>query len=526
MRVLNALIGDIFEYSGVWSDMLWRKVRENLAIFFVTERSLFLSVMGLTTICVLAFEPLLFGFEFKGHLGWVPSHVSAQILRANSDQGFVGYTLKFFNAGEYSYYYFDRYPIPFAMSMNAILSFFKGDLRNWIYASRIIMDLIFILTIYYAYLISKEFTSDLWKRWSIVLLTFSGQYFMTYKAMIHFDQPAILGMTALLNAILVFERSGDKKGLIFWSFVAPLMGRGYASLFVLALYLLMKALSGKFGESLRLALKTLIPSGTICTLMLSYNILVEAKVRNVPVAQVSIVQSAFSRLGIEKFTESHQEEKVQWSVFLDDQLSRQKLQLTPFFVGKKQSTYFCFILLGSIFFFYRRNWKTIFSFTTGLLLLSGVVWIFPMKRLAAFHDYTTMYYVGVPLVIYGLLIPRLRPARFVFTVSMVLFLLSLWRISNKQSENLVTINSLADEFHVVREIIGKQTISGNEPILYPYQGRAEIFTGRPYILGFYFHDMALALNESESDYVLSNNPLEGRDPLFAGKYMNLYVTKK
>ncbi|MBK8619711.1 MAG: hypothetical protein IPN96_22040 [Anaerolineales bacterium] len=33
-----------------------------------------------------------------------------------------------------------------------------------------------------------------------------------------------------------------------------------------------------------------------------------------------------------------------------------------------------------------------------ILTLSGFVWLFPLRNLAAFHDYTAMYYIGIPLV--------------------------------------------------------------------------------------------------------------------------------
>jgi hypothetical protein len=43
-----------------------------------------------------------------------------------------------------------------------------------------------------------------------------------------------------------------------------------------------------------------------------------------------------------------------------------------------------------------------------LTALAGPVWLIGMRNLSAFHDYTAMYYLGIPLAFYAALITRLR----------------------------------------------------------------------------------------------------------------------
>ncbi len=489
-----------------------------------SEQRMKIIVLAVLAALILGFEPFQTGFDLKGHLGWVTSHTSAEVIKATPDNSFVGYALRFASPSDHSY--FDRYPLFFSAISRAILSPFENDLRHWIYLSRLYMDLLFLASLFYAYLITGHFLEDHLKRWSVVLLSFSGLYFLKYKAMLHYDQPAILGMLGLMNGIFLMEKTGNRKPFFRWAFIAPLMGRGYASLFLLVLYFGFKLVLNfrsieRCFEYLKLALFSLIPSGLICTLFLGYNILTEARIRNIPVSEVSIVKSAISRLGVEKFENPVQENNVQWSTFLFEQGKRLERHISPHLLGKSTGYILLFLIVLWIVYSQRKKcFSDLKNPQILFMILSGFFWILPMKRLAATHDYTTMYYFGLTIGIYILILKPISKPRIVFALSLLLFALSLNKVMRDQRKDLAKKNALGDEFHEIRQRLG-----GKDFLIYPEQGHANLLPGRPYILGFYFFDQKLTYDKGSSDFILSNKKLDLR-PVFEGKSLFLYSAKE
>lgn len=452
---------------------------------------------------VLLTEPLQFGFYKKGHLGWVPSHVAAQVIKATPENGFVGYALGFESNGIKDYYYFDRYPIFFSALTRTVLLPFESDLGLWVLLSKYWMDLIFIGTVFLGFLITGYLTQDIWKRLSITILSFCGYYFFQYKSMIHFDQPAILGMAALMEAIFHYEKTKQTKRFLIWSILAPLLGRGYASLFMLVLYFMYKLVFEKFGTTIKLALKTIIPGGVICSTCLAYNIFFEAKIRNVPIEQVSIVMSAKSRLGITKFAETKTEEGVSFGTFTIEQIERVGRHLTPFALGNSAVKFFIPILLIVLLVLaYRRRHvldlkgQRLFLI---LLLLSGPFWLFPMKRLAGPHDYTTMYYWALGIGFFYLLIEFIPNSKRVFIVSCVILAACFGKLVSEKNKLNKELNAIAENLHQVRQQVLKDAGSRR---LYIPQGEREVLPSRPYSMGFYFHDFVITRTPQLNDWVL------------------------
>ena len=134
-----------------------------------------------------------------------------------------------------------------------------------------------------------------------------------------------------------------------------------------------------------------------------------------------------------------------------------------------------------------------------LLLLSGFGWLIPLRNLAAFHDYTTMYYIGIPLVFYlALLIfwnPSKRISYFILLISLVVFVSAIfqlkhWHESLAGNANLYTY----DFMQIDAQIVG----TGNNI----YFKNDVPFA--PYISLFYLKDQIVAPEEL-SDYAVSPN---------------------
>jgi hypothetical protein len=72
-----------------------------------------------------------------------------------------------------------------------------------------------------------------------------------------------------------------------------------------------------------------------------------------------------------------------------------------------------------------------------ILAGSGIVWLFAMRNLSAFHDYTAMYYLGIPLAFYSAVTSRLRLPRPAW-IAVVLISLAVFTRRDLEIQNLHT----------------------------------------------------------------------------------------
>ena len=164
---------------------------------------------------VVGFEPGYNALQAGFH-GSVSSRTLAIISHATPANGFVGYVFQTLDEnGKKDYDYFDRYPVFFSAGMHVLLSL-KTKLSTQIYLAKQAMNVIFLLTLVAAYLLARLLV----RHWALglaaVLFSVSSQYLLFYKDMIHFDQPALLGIVFLIYAIAVHMRRPESPPIV-WS---------------------------------------------------------------------------------------------------------------------------------------------------------------------------------------------------------------------------------------------------------------------------------------------------------------------
>src|SRR5690606_4820838 len=142
--------------------------------------------------------------------------------------------------------------------------------------------------------------------------------------------------------------------------------------------------------------------------------------KEISILQTDIVDSAKRRLGLKELI-AERERKAKWPNFIIKQIDRQKDLLAPeffsiFHKNRKDvdsgnefylrrlpaeiiGLFLTLLFLFNIRSYYRKLNET--QKTIALLsILSGFVWLYTMRKLATYHDYTTMYYVGFLLMAY------------------------------------------------------------------------------------------------------------------------------
>ena len=381
-------------------------------------------------LCVIATQNRFVGFEpgyderQPRHHGWVSSHALAIISHASASNGFVGYALAYAEPdGTVRYDYFDRYPVFFSAAMHQVLSATER-LSSRVYLAKQAMNLIFLATLFFAALIVDKLVRSKPAALAAAVLAVSSEYLLFYKDMVHFDQPALLGMMILVYTLGLYWIDGHRRLPYLGTALAVAMGRGYASFTVLLVWLVTEAVlrlrGSKLGWREGVAAVVRLPAFRACVLgfglgaiLLSYNIGVESWRTGVPPIQTSIFQSAEQRLGFDPAYNAAYADVVSWKRFLQDQLDRLIRWSVPLRRPGSEIGPNLVILAGAltVIGLQFRRWDRGRRVVALLLAVPGVVWMILMRNMSAPHDYTSMYYLGVPLLFYASALSLLQVAR-------------------------------------------------------------------------------------------------------------------
>jgi len=446
------------------------------------------------------------------HHGWVSAHTMAIISRATAENGFVGYALASKDAqNKLQYEYFDRYPVFFSALFHQVLSL-RNQMSSQIYLARQVMNLIFLSTMIVAFLLIDKLIRNKLAALTTVLLVFANPYLLFYKDMIHFDQPALFGFLLLIYAIALYKLDGVKIPLFICTFVAVGLGRGYASFAILILwfviegFLILRSKDLIIIEKLKSILKH--PSFFVLVVgilwgasLLSYNILVESHKRNVSIWETSIINSAEDRLSLSESFNAENEGIINWPGFIQGQFDRitkwsfpvKQLNFIP--LGSALLLSLMFLFMGIVIWKQTLEKKIIYL----LLLLSGFVWMVPLRNLAAFHDYTTMYHIGIPLVFFATLFTIIKLPKAVnyslVILGLVVYAVAISQVRDLHEQRAGEATTYTYDFMRIQEKIDGTGKNIHLTTTLPYG---------PYPAGYYLSGQYLTPLQL-ADYVVSRN---------------------
>lgn len=446
------------------------------------------------------------------HHGWVSSQGLAIISTATLENNFVGFAVEFKDSQNViNYDYFDRYPVFFSAVFNRVLAL-RPKLSDKVYLAKQVMNLIFLGTLIIAFLIIDKLIKNKPLALTSVLLAFSNPFLLFYKDMVHFDQPALFGFLLLIYAIALYKLDGLKIPLYISTFVAIGLGRGYASYSILILWLVLEAFMMLKSKNLDFSqkVKTIVkhPSFYLLVMgiiwgasLLSYNVFVEAQKRNIPPSQTSILFSAQKRLSLNPEFNENNVDIINWQGFAVSEINRivqwtfplTKVNLEVFGNGLLLGV--MFIVMGIIVRRQTVERRMIYL----LIMLSGFVWLIPLRNLAAFHDYTTMYFIGIPLVfflsVFMLLNPSKETTHYLVIMGLIIYLLALSQVRDLHESRAGDASQYTYDFtRIVEKIDGK----GNNVYL------ADTIPHGPYAPRFYLSEQYLSPLEL-ADYVIAKD---------------------
>lgn len=352
----------------------------------------------------------------EGHRGWVSVHALAIFQKATPGNGFLGYALALVDpSGKPGWDYFDRYPRFFSATMHAALNAFDLSLRAQILLARQIMNLLYGCTLLAAVALLVELEVPVAVAVAATTLAGSGSFLVEYRDMIHFDQPALLGAMVLLWVIARFSRRKASSRFVYVATIAAVVsGRGYASFAVLGVWWIVEAWSA-LGGGLRALPRRLVlgvPTRAyvlgivVAGLCLGHNVASEARITGRSLADVGIVRSAMRRLSMDEEINRSNDESMAWGAFSRIQADRITRGVQPYgAVIRFEGSVTPWLLSGlaTIVEIWIATRPEGVRIQLLVVALRGLAWIFPMRGLTAFHDYTTMYSFSLHLLFFAAL---------------------------------------------------------------------------------------------------------------------------
>lgn len=493
-----------------------------------------LAVAGILVFYLQA-VPVFFG---PGHLGWVSSHSLSIIRHATPQRMFLGFTCEF--TGNPTYVYFDRYPILFSGSMHLLLQPFSSSFSEYIEWARRYMNVIYVLSIIVGYGIAMTLTKDRYVSLIATMFTFMGMFFVFYKDMIHFDQPAMLGVLVLFFAVCRYELHKDTR-LLWVALTAVLIGRGYASNFLLLLWnilfvldlLLKRSFSfRKYFTSVQF--KACFIAGVLSIAALAFNIYSESVTRNIPWTETSIVKSAKFRLDLSG--EHDDAKQTRLLSFTKDQVERTIGGFIPYGIYQYQGeesprpdwlligSYFLVLFIFLVVSVLKTDVLKLFWKRRTLILLgifSGYFWLFPLRNLAAFHNYTNMYNVLLYIIVYSTIfycLKKRKGAIAVVAIASVLFALSLNSVRQTHLKYDLPENNINDDIDRIRHYLTANNIKN----IYLPDGHRKLIEGSPYASCLYFSDFRIADEPDEAALTVTRDMKNQQELVPGTRLLHLY----
>ena len=404
---------------------------------------------------------------------------------------------------------------------------FGDDLSNRIYAAQVLMLLFFMGTAVLAYLILCRLTSHRWIASAATLMVFSSTRFLQFNDMILTELiPDIFGFALTFYGIVIFVQEGRFRQLVVKSCLSLLIGWHVMALLstFIFLSLLKKVIQIRRVKMASASLSWAALSRyfilgfialSIGVLILTYNIGNEYYALNIrEMSQLGLsdlpsFRSILYRTGLSQEIASGKALDVP---FFEDQFARIGLMSIPFGwsglsssysneiwqVVEEQNFYIGIVVVGvcitGVFLVRHR----LLAMTA---VFAGFVWAIPMYRNVIQHEYDALFYVGIPLLFYSLMLLVIRKYLFeglmplVSFIALFIFIFSSYRMgyTDRNDEEVEFHKSVVGDFDVIREY------TGGRNILIPVRDKSEEIVelvGARYAFHYYLSGSRILFRDS------------------------------
>jgi hypothetical protein len=437
------------------------------------KKHLYLAFLILLGAVLFVFQNKTNGFN-NGHHGNLSSHgmALARNLSAVKHPLFMFTRRSLLADGQIAYAGYNRFPVfPFLLIRLGTQAF-EPHLAEQIYVARLIMDLFFLMAMLVGFMLARELLQSDQQALIATLLTFSSYYLLYYSDMIFNDIPALLGF--VLALLLVVKNRNERKYTFLLVLTALfVVSMGWQPIAVFVSWLLVDLvhvirqklfkLTSFLARPSCVATLSAIAFGVVILLLQLLN---EQRVTGLPLRETDSFQSALWRFGLGA-SQSYAQyaEALSWASFSIQQLFRMASMIVPFadlLTGFIRLKYAVAAGLGVIAVAValclhtpaaRSSVRAYLSAHRRVLLvmvLSGLMWSLPMRRFVVFHDFQTIFYIGIPIALFtGLGHVCHGASRVCMTIVAALFVLSVYAGNLHKTSDMPRLNGITAEFQRV-----------------------------------------------------------------------------
>ena len=488
------------------------------------------------------------------HFEWLSSHNLTVAVNYSFENHFLGFVNQSVDAegnidyGVYAdvdsrdvsdYRVYNRFPPGGYFLIKLVTLPFGDDLSNRIYAARILMLSLFAGTAVLAYWSLCRLTHNRWIASAVTLTVFSSTQSLLFNDVIVPELgPDLFGFALAFHGMVIFTQEGRFRQLMVKSCVALLLGWHVLAMLLvfIILNLAKEIIKARKMVSVREMFVLVIASryfllGVVALgigiLILGYNIGNEYYALNIrggeqlALTDLPSINSILFRTGLSQASASH---FAIGTELLEGQLSRIGLLSIPFAFLGSSSPYsdLSWQMVGSHNLF--AGIVVVGVCMIGLFLVrhrilaitavfAGIIWAIVMRRFAVSHGFDALFYAGIPLFFYTLillLMRKLLSARFMpwgTLVAFLLFTFSSYRMgADRNNETVAFHESAIKDFNVIREFTGGKSVF--VPVADTY-GEMNRLVGAAYGLQYYLSGSNIVFvnydcdrNWDEIDYLL------------------------
>ena len=376
--------------------------------------------------------------------------------------------------GAPAYEMYNRFPVGSFALIKLAISPCGDDLSAKLYAARMLMLLMFAGAAALAYLSLHRITASRRIAFAATLLAFSSYYILYLSDMVANDgMMDLFGIMLVFHGMTIFVQDKRFAQLLAKTCVALLIGW---HVYALLLPFIIFGLAGEIIRSLRgntpaNSVTTHIQSATAALIrsrylrlgaialifgiaLLTFNFANEyaALDGEIPFMELSSVQSMIKRTGQNPEYNAARSEFVAWGAFLPEQFRRIGRMALPYAItvhtdglhhahptGPISLPYAAIGIaaagasLMALLFLRRRR------ILLATLALSGLCWGIGMRSNTALHDLESIFYVGIPLVLFTLILLKLRQrirhlATIAAMIALPVFALSAYHIAQTEAQ--------------------------------------------------------------------------------------------
>ena len=371
----------------------------------------------------LALASMFFLGGDRGHLYRPSNELNHMAVAGNlaPEHHFLGfYRLTPDADGDRTYVPYNRFPVLGHMLIKLVMLPFAGDMSAGLFAARMLMLVFFAAAATTAYLALCRLVRNRWAALAATLLAFSSYYALRYNDMVATEGVIdLFGLMLVFHGMAVFATEGRFGQLLGKTCVALLLGwHVYALLLPFVVLGLAVALRRRDGESVRRHVVLGVVAVGFGSVVLAANFTREyvALGGEVPLAELPSVESMIWRTG---FSETKRWGEITWPTLAEQQLGRIGIAWVPY-----AARYFGEILpvshtvrkysmagLGVVgvlcIVFIILAPPPRHRLPLAALVLSGPCWAVSMRYSTTYHPFEGMFYVGIPLVFFSLMLLRL-----------------------------------------------------------------------------------------------------------------------